>query len=78
MDNCLTIPGTDPRYGVDQSDAACNLVISSLTFDLAGTYTCQDEVEQISGSAKLVVITGKCSGVVVRKEVKNMAFALNG
>ena len=42
VDACQTVPGTDSRYQVDESGGSCNLVISGLTLDLSGTYTCQD------------------------------------
>ena len=59
VDSCQTVNGADPRYQVDKSNGSCNLVISNLTFELSGTYTCQDVWGDMSGKAKLIVAMGK-------------------
>jgi len=61
-------------YEVDKADQACNLIIESLTLDLAGTYICTDRTIGISrSSAQLVVLKSEpmCKSTTDRMESLN-------
>lgn len=56
--NCQLMPGFSPAYLLDNSDDACNLIVTGTLTAQAGTYTCQDATSSDMPHSAVLVLLG--------------------
>jgi len=60
VDKCKVDSRHVDSYRVDDTDKACNLVLDSVTLELAGTYSCSDRSQRsFTASSRLIVLAAE-------------------